>query len=75
MARPPNVTKGVAQLMGRRFYTDTPCFCGCDQFYTKNGGCVDCAKSRANARYATPEGKRAQREGDKKRYRKRTGKS
>jgi len=75
MGKPTNLPMKTAQIMGRKTFTASPCFCGCTEFYASNGGCVECAKARSRARYATPEGKRAQREGDKQRYRVRTGKS
>jgi hypothetical protein len=60
--------RDMARTKGRKTYTAGPRHCGCTEFYTVNGSCVECAKRRARARYATPEGRRAQREGDARRY-------
>lgn len=73
MGKPANKLQNVAQLMGDKTFTAwrSPCVCGCTQFYTCNASCVDCTKARSRNRYATPEGKKTQREGDRRRYQKR----
>lgn len=72
MGKPRNLLQETAQVLGDKTYTAvTPCVCGCDQCYTTNGACVECTKQRSRDRYATPEGKRAQRDGDARRYRNR----
>lgn len=72
MGKPRNIPMVTAQAMGRKTFTAQPCLCGCIEFYASNGGCVDCAKARSRRRYATPEGKQAQRAGDRRRYKERT---
>ena len=64
-------TRKAAEVLGDKTYVASACVCGCTEFYTVNGACVDCTKRRAHKRYETPEGRRAQRDGDARRYIKR----
>ena len=52
--RPPNPLRAAAKQAGEKFYADqAPCdFCGTNRRYVSNAGCVACAISRGNARYA-----------------------
>ena len=63
MGKPENTKRTVAQLVGDRTFMSAACVCGCRRFYTSNGACVDCTKARSRARYATPAGRKAQRDG------------
>lgn len=69
------ITRKAAEALGDKTYIAAACVCGGTEFYTINGSCVQCSIARANARYQTPEGRRAQRDGDARRYaeRKRNG--
>jgi hypothetical protein len=52
--RPPNPLRAAAKHAGEKFYADQfPCdFCGTNRRYVSNAGCVACAITRGNARYA-----------------------
>jgi hypothetical protein len=52
--RPPNPLRAAAKQAGEKFYADqAPCdFCGTNKRYVSNAGCVACAITRGNARYA-----------------------
>ena len=52
--RPLNPLRATAREAGEKFYADqNPCdFCGTNSRYVSNAGCVACAISRGNARYA-----------------------
>lgn len=52
--RPPNLLRAAAREAGEKYYADqNPCdFCGTNKRYVSNAGCVACAISRGNARYA-----------------------
>lgn len=63
-----NPPRDNAKLLSERFFKGTACFCGCTDFYTVNGACVDCTKARSIERYSTPEGRKKMRAGDKARY-------
>jgi hypothetical protein len=54
MAVRRNPPRSEARAAGARFYCEEqPCaLCGCPDFYTSNGYCVDCTKTKASARYA-----------------------
>jgi hypothetical protein len=52
--RPPNPLRAAAREAGEKYYADqNPCdFCGSNRRYVSNAGCVACAISRGNSRYA-----------------------
>jgi hypothetical protein len=52
--RPRNPLRAAAREAGEKFYAEQdPCdFCGTNKRYVSNAGCVACAISRGNARYA-----------------------
>ena len=52
--RPLNLLRATAKQAGERYYADqNPCdFCGTNKRYVSNAGCVACAITRGNARYA-----------------------
>ena len=52
--RPPNPLRAAAKQAGEKYYADqAPCdFCGTNKRYVSNAGCVACAITRGNARYA-----------------------
>lgn len=52
--RPINPLRAAARQAGEKFYADQqPCdFCGTNKRYVSNAGCVSCAITRGNTRYA-----------------------
>lgn len=52
--RPVNPLRAAAREAGEKYYADqASCdFCGTNKRYVSNAGCVACAISRGNARYA-----------------------
>jgi hypothetical protein len=71
--------RAAAKQAGERFYEDqNPCdFCGTNKRYVSNAGCVYCAISRGNARYAglDEDAKAALKQKDHDRYVKRMAES
>jgi hypothetical protein len=77
--RPPNPLRAAAREAGEKFYADQePCdFCGTNKRYVSNAGCVACAITRGNSRYAAldDEAKAALKVKDHDRYLKRIAES
>jgi hypothetical protein len=77
--RPINQLRAAAKAAGEKFYADQgPCFgCGTNKRYVSNAGCVACAISRGNSRYAAldEDGKAVLKVKDHDRYVKRMAES
>jgi hypothetical protein len=77
--RPLNPLRATAREAGEKYYAEqNPCdFCGTNRRYVSNAGCVACAISRGNARYAAldEEAKAALKVADHDRYLKRMAES